>query len=85
MEKRELTIEDLKNFANDLIGLHNRKYPNQRITKIDPASQVGIFEIGATVGKIAGKLGMYMGQSYGINDLSIKMGEIKRKLEDEKW
>ena len=85
MEKRELTIEDLKNYANDLIALYNRKYPKQRISAIDPASQVGIFEIGATVGAMAGKLGMHMGQSYGINDLSIKMGEIKRKLEKETW
>ncbi len=85
MEKRELTIEDLKNFANELILLHNSRYPSQRISKIDPASHVGIFEIGATVGKIAGKLDMHMGQSYGINDLSIKMGEIKRRLEKKTW
>ncbi len=84
MEKKErdLTINDLKNFTNDLIKLYNNKYPQDRITYIDPVSQLGIFEIGATLARIGGRLGIRLGQSYGIADLAVKIGEIKRKLEE---
>jgi hypothetical protein len=85
MKKRDLTIEDLKHFVNDLIKLYNKKYPEDRIRMIDLSSQVGIFEIGSTVSKIAGKLNMQAGLSYGIEDLSVKIGELKRKLEETGW
>lgn len=85
MKKRDLTIEDLKYFTNDLIKLYNTRYPDDRLSMIDPASQVGVFEIGSTVSRIAGKLDLYAGLSYGIEELSIKIGEIKRKLEESNW
>ena len=85
MKKKELTIEDLKYFTNDLIKIYNTRYPNDRLSMIDPASQVGVFEIGSTVSRIAGKLGVYAGFSYGIEELSVKIGEIKRKLEESNW
>ncbi len=85
MKKRDLTVEDLKYFTNDLIKIYNTKYPNDRLRMIDPSSQVGVFEIGSTVSRIAGKLGLYAGFSYGIEDLSVKIGEIKRKLGEEEW
>jgi hypothetical protein len=85
MKKKELSIEDLKYFTNDLIKIYNAKYPQDRLRMIDPASQVGVFEIGSTVSRIAGKLGLYAGLSYGIEELSVKIGEIKRKLEEPEW
>jgi hypothetical protein len=85
MKKRDLTVEDLKYFTNDLIKIYNTKYPNDRLRMIDPSSQVGVFEIGSTISTIAGKLGLYAGFSYGIEDLSVKIGEIKRKLGEEEW
>ncbi|MBR9997434.1 MAG: hypothetical protein KFF73_00620 [Cyclobacteriaceae bacterium] len=80
MKKKDMTVEDLKYFTNDLIKTYNRKYPDDRIRMIDPSSQVGIFEIGSTVSKIAGKLDIRSGLSYGIGDLSVKIGELKRIL-----
>lgn len=85
MKKKDLTIEDLKYFTNNLIKIYNAKYPTDRLRMIDPSSQVGVFEIGSTVSRIAGKLGLYAGFSYGIEDLSVKIGEIKRKLEETDW
>lgn len=85
MKKKELTIDDLKYFTNDLVKIYNSKYPGDRLRLIDPSSQVGVFEIGSTVSRIAGKLGLFAGLSYGIDDLSIKIGELKRKLEEEEW
>lgn len=80
MKKKDLTVEDLKYFTNDLIKTYNARYPEDRISMIDPSSQVGIFEIGSTVSRIAGKLGERAGLSYGIGDLSAKIGELKRKM-----
>jgi hypothetical protein len=85
MKKKDLTVDDLKYFTNDLIKIYNARYPNDRLSMIDPASQVGIFEIGSTVSRIAGKLGLYAGLSYSIEELSVKIGEIKRKLEESNW
>jgi transposase-like protein len=85
MKKKDLTVEDLKYFANDLIKLYNNKYPEDRISMIDQSSQVGVFEIGSTVARIAGKLGVHAGLSYGIDEISVKIGELKRKLEDPGW
>ena len=80
MKKKDLTIEDLKYFTNDLIKTYNARIPEDRIRMIDPSSQVGIFEIGSTVSRIAGKLGERAGLSYSIDDLSAKIGELKRKM-----
>ena len=80
MKKKDLTLEDLKYFTNDLIKTYNSMHPEDRIRLLDPASQVGIFEIGSIVSRIAGKLGERAGLSYGIGDLSAKMGELKRKM-----
>ena len=85
MKKKDLTMEDLKYFANDLIKIYNRKYPDDRISLIDLSSQVGVFEIGSTVARIAGKMDLHAGLSYGIEELAAKMGELKRKLEDSLW
>ena len=80
MKKKELTLDDLKYFTNDLIKTYNARYPGDRIRTFDPSSQVGIFEIGSVVSRIAGKLDERAGLSYGIGDLSAKIGELKRKL-----
>ena len=85
MERKELTIEDLKNFANDLIDMHNQHYPADRIQPIDPAAQIGLFDIGAVVGRVGGRLGISMGQPYSTEDLSTKMGEIRREIENRGW
>jgi hypothetical protein len=80
MKKKDLTVEDLKYFTNDLIKTYNTRFPEDRIRMIDPSSQVGIFEIGSTISRIAGKLGERAGLSYSIDDLSAKIGELKRKM-----
>ncbi len=85
MKKKDLTVDDLKYHTNDLIKSYNLRYPNRRENLLDPASQVGMYEIGAIVGRIAGRLNMSMGQTYSVDDLASKIGEIKRELEKDSW
>lgn len=85
MEKKDLTLEDLKNFANDLIATYNLYFPNDKVRPFDLTGQIGIYDIGAVIGRIGGRLGISIGQPYSIDDLSAKLGELQREIEQRGW